>query len=75
MDGKPGVSWSPAHQQQQPNANGAAMAAQASLSMPQGNGQVGHGANGAADASQNATDAAGKNGLTVAGSGIVPVLQ
>ncbi|KAK5169826.1 TATA-binding protein (TBP) [Saxophila tyrrhenica] len=66
MDGKP--SWS----QQQPSANGAP-AAQASLSMPQQvNGQA-VGSNGA-DA-QTGGDAGAKNGLTVAGSGIVPVLQ
>ena len=75
MDGgsKPNMSWP----QQQPSANGAPAAAQASLSMPQGNGAAGVNGSGAGDAptSQTAGDAAAKNGLTVAGSGIVPVLQ
>lgn len=78
MDGgsRPGVTWSPAQQQQQASANGAPAVAQASLSMPQGsNGQAAGSKADGADPSQSAVDAGGKNGLTVAGSGIVPVLQ
>jgi hypothetical protein len=76
MDGRPGSTWSPAQQQQQASVNGAPAVAQASLSMPQGsNGQVAGGKTDGADPSQSTVDAGGKNGLTVAGSGIVPVLQ
>jgi hypothetical protein len=70
MDGgsKPTTPW------QQPSANGAPAAAQASLSMPQnGAGPKSDGADAAAP--QTGGEAGGKNGLTVAGSGIVPVLQ